>query len=412
MVTYGRTRLQIETAVGHALGVVFVGSWTAVSSTTTNTDTKWKGGADDANGMWLHATSGGETGEIVRVTDDDGSGVFIHDALTGTPSVGETYILWEEAFRPETIHKLMDLATMEVAGRFYDPEEDITLHGDGRQTRFAIPTSFQMLKRLEYRSSYSRIIVHDASSAWTAGTNVTVTADTELKKQGSASNKLAIGAVAAGAVIASKDFTADNFSHMTHVEWWARASFTTTAADYKLLLDDTSACVSPISTMNFPILTADTWTFIRVALAKADELTAILSVGVEDDVGNNDNQTLWIDHVQAVNDSEDVWTRVPQNLWSVDKEASEIVLSYTARNMIGYNLIKLTGGDKPALMTADTSITEVPERYMIAKTASLAATQASTEPNDKMATLAGYWESRANRAYNSLPSLNGLRGVA
>ena len=88
-----RTRLQIETAIGYNLGAIFEGSWTAVASATSNTDTKWKGTADSANGKWLHATSGGEAGEVVRVTDDNGSGVFTHDALSGTPSTSETYLI-------------------------------------------------------------------------------------------------------------------------------------------------------------------------------------------------------------------------------------------------------------------------------------------------------------------------------
>ena len=63
-VIQGRTRLQLETAIGYNLGAIFEGSWTSNTSATVNTDTKWKGGADDANGKWLHATSGGETGRL------------------------------------------------------------------------------------------------------------------------------------------------------------------------------------------------------------------------------------------------------------------------------------------------------------------------------------------------------------
>lgn len=392
------------------LSAGFSGSATDNGTATTIVDTKWKGAADDANGMWAHITATNNSGEIVRVTDDDGSGTLTVDALSSASTSGDTYLLWQEAFRPEVVHEMMDMAIMGVQGRWYDPEEDITLHGDGKQNRFSLPASFAMVKKVEYRSTYSRIVIHDASSAWTAGTNVTATADTELKKQGTASNKLVIAAGAsAGDVVAYKDFTADDFSDMTHVEWWARCSAATTAADFKLLLDDTSACVSPIELLDFPALTADTWTFCRVALAKADEDTAIASVGVELD--QDATASLWIDHVQATKDSEDLWTRIPPNLWYIDQEAGEIVFRDAAISLIGYRLIKLTGGDEPALLTANSSVTEVPEDYLVAKTCALVAAQASTAVNDKWATLAGFWEAQANRAYRRMPMLVDARRV-
>ena len=275
----GRTRLQLETAIGYNLQAIFAGSWTSNTSTTVNTDTKWKGDVDGANGKWLHATSGGETGEIVRVTDDSGAGALTHDALTGTPSSGETYILWDERYRPDAIYDFINQAIMSLNGRAYNPDENITLFADGDQTRFDIPSGFSMIKRLEYRSSFTGKVIDSADSAWTGGTNVTVATDDKLKKRGK-SNKLTIGSVSTGAVIAYNAITSINISDYTHIEWWARASFTTTAADYKLLLDDTAGSGSAIELLEFPALTADTWTFCRVALAKADEDKAIISVGI------------------------------------------------------------------------------------------------------------------------------------
>lgn len=39
---------------------------------------------------------------------------------------------------------------------------------------------------------------------------------------------------------------------------------------------------------------------------------------------------------------------------------------------VGYALIKITGGDKPALLTADSSTTEIDEDYIISQSITLA----------------------------------------
>ena len=366
-----RTRIQIETAIGYNLGAIFEGSWTAVSSATSNTDTKWKGTADSANGRWLHATSGGESGEIVRVTDDNGSGVLTHDALTGTPSTSETYMLWDERYRPDAIHSFIDSAVLGLYGRAYNPDENITLFADGVQTRFDIPSGFSMINRLEYRSSVKEKVIDSANSQWTAGTNVSTETVDQLKKRGK-SNKLTIGSVTAGDVIAHNTITSIDISDYTHVEWWARASFDTTAADYKLLLDDTAGSVSAIELLNFPAMTADTWTFCREPLAKADQDTAIISVGIEDDVGDNDNQTLWIDDIRAVHNDEAIWTPVSNRLWHIDKNNRYLILSNAGRSTIGYSLMKIVGGDEPTLLTANATVNEVSDDYVIAKATALA----------------------------------------
>jgi hypothetical protein len=405
----GRTRLQLETAIGYNLQAIFAGSWTSNASATVNTDTKIKSPADGSNGKWLHATSGGEAGEIVRVTDDSGAGALTHDALTGTPSSAETYILWDERYRPDAIYDFINQAIMSLNGRAYNPDENITLFADGDQTRFDIPSGFSMIKRLEYRSSFTGKVIDSADSAWTGGTNVTVATDDKLKKRGK-SNKLTIGSVSTGAVIAYNAITSINISDYTHIEWWARASFTTTAADYKLLLDDTAGSGSAIELLEFPALTADTWTFCRVALAKADEDKAIISVGIEDDVGDNDNQTLWIDDIRAVHNDEAIWTPVPRRLWHIDKNARDLVLTSAGRSLIGYAMLKIVGGDEPVLLTADGNTNEVSDEYVIAKATSLALESLGPDDN-KTARAISRWNRATDRAYRRLPFLSNVREV-
>jgi len=407
----GRTRLEIETAIGRNLGAIFSGSWTGNTSTTVNTDTKIKGPADGSNGKWLHATSGGETGEIVRVTDDDGAGKLTHDALSGTPSAAETYILWDERYSPEDIHGYIVQAILDLYGRAYDPAEDITLFADGRQSRFAVPSGFSMVKGLLYRDdTQSQIkVIDSADAAWDAGSNVTVALDTKLRKVGS-SNKLTLAdGVSAGDVVASNAFTAINISDYTHIEWWARCSKATTAADLKLLLDNTAASVSPIELLDFPALVADTWTPIRVALAKADEDTAIISVGVEDDADIG-AETVWIDDVRATHSERSVWLPVPRRLWSIDRNAREIVLTASARQLIGYSRLKLVGGDEPLELAADTDVNEVSDAYVIAKATALALS-AHGPQDERTERQIAMFEARATQAYRRLPPLTNVREV-
>ena len=409
-VIQGRTRIQLETAIGRNLSPkIFVGSWTAVSNNTTNTDTKWKGGANDANGMWLHATSGDEAGDIVRVTGDNGSGQLTHDALSGTPENDETYILWPEEFNPNDIHEFINSAIIEVSGRFYDDVEDITLFADGSQKRFGIPSGISMIQKLQYRSAFKSKTIDNADSNWTKGGSNDTDLDTYLKKEGTASiDTTLVAGAGEGDIVSYANFTAMNLSDYTHIEWWARSNVATTAGQLRLLLSSTSAGVSAQELLAFPALAEDTWTFCRVELAKADEDTAIVSVGIEDDADIGDG-TLWIDGIRATHSQEQSFTDVPRRLWSVDRSSRTLQLTDSARSMIGYNMLKIIGGGKPALLSADTDTTEVSDAFVIARATAraLAAAPASEENRNQ----SGFWERIGNGYFNRMPMLTNVRIV-
>ena len=270
-----RTREQIRVAIGYNLGAVFLSTADSGDSASV-VDGQARGNIDTENGKWIVSTSGANDGEIRQVIDTvvSSNGVDMTvDEFTNSVST-MTYERWSERYNPVSIHEFINTAVLGLYGRAYNPDENITLFADGVQTRFDIPSGFSMINRLEYRSSVKEKVIDSANSQWTAGTNVSTETVDQLKKRGK-SNKLTIGLVTAGDVIAYKNITSINISDYTHVEWWARASFDTTAADYKLLLDDTAGSVSAIELLSFPALTADTWTFCRVALAKADQDTAI-----------------------------------------------------------------------------------------------------------------------------------------
>ena len=94
----------------------------------------------------------------------------------------------------------------------------------------------------------------------------------------------------------------------------------------------------------------------------------------------------------------------------MDEEARELVLCYAP----GYYLMKLTGGNKPALLTTDAGICEVDDQFVIARATELALLSAGGGPNtdpDALRQLAGYWGNRAQEAKRSLPWLVGTRTV-
>jgi hypothetical protein len=425
-----RTRLQIETTIGYNLGALFAGSWTSNTSTTVNTDTKIKSPADGSNGKWLHATSGGEAGEIVRVTDDSGAGVLTHDALTGTPSSSETYLLWSERYNPAAIHEFINAAITGLYGRAYNPDEypDVTssdpataLHGAGSVARFDIPSGFSMIKRLEYRSSFTSTSIHScdavfdesgtSSSASSTNANIAATADTEDKKQGAASNRFVYAGGASAGDISTDSITSKDLSKYDYLEGWVKIALSagTSAGNLKILLDNTANCGSPLETLNVPALTNDIWTYFRVPLANPELDTAIISVGLEYDADLT-ACTVWLDDLKAVKNDEAIWTLAPRRLWHIDKNTRDLILSSAGRSLIGYSMLKIVGGDEPTLMTLDSNTNEVSDDYVIAKATALAMSAHGPE-NERTERQIAMWEARASQAYRRLPMLTNVREV-
>ena len=117
--------------------------------------------------------------------------------------------------------------------------------------------------------------------------------------------------------------------------------------------------------------------------------------------------------LQSKNDTAE-WSTLDRRLWKIDKEARDLILLRDGQDAIGYALIKIVGGDKPALLSAETDTTEIPESYVIAFATARALLAnsggASTDP-DSRRQLAAYWDGETNRAKASFPMLNNVRTV-
>ena len=414
----GRTREQLRQHIGRTLGSIYVSSASTSGSTTTLLDnTIVLGGADTQIGKYIRFTSGSNDTLTRRVTDSSISSnvttmTFMPAATASTAS--ESYELWD-GYNPDDVDDYINQAIISATGWVYDPIENIELHGDGHQTRFDIPSNISMISKVEYRHKVSSTRIHACASTFDEATDgdFTQALDTKDRKQGTQSLKLTIAVGAAAGDFVSDSITSKDISGYDTIEMWVKSTVATSAGNLKLLLDDSASCASPIETLSIPALSADTWTFVRMTLANPETDTAIISVGLEYD-SDLGACTVWIDDIVAVANDTAEWTTLDRRNWKIDKESRSLVLLRDGQCAVGYSLIKITGGDKPALLEADSTATEIDEDYIIANSIALALLAESSGPTtdpDARRQLSAFWSEQASRARRKFPMLVNVRSV-
>ena len=414
MVTQAATRRVIRQAVGRNLkqggtgGVELITAAADGSATSFLSDLMEEGSANEHKGKRWLGTDAPNDGVHARVTASsvttNRTDLTLYPAVSST-KLADTAELWEN-YDPKDIDDYINDAIREITGLAFDPEESLALHADGRETRYDIPTQFAELHRIDYRSSVEAVLVDTATDVWDElGTvsNVTNLKDTKDFKRGSGSFRMVVAdGASAGLILATKKIDSKNIAGMDFQEFWIKCSVLTAAGNLQLLLDDTAQCTSPLETLDVPALTADTWTYVRVALANPELDTAIISVGLKYtvDIGAC---TIWLNHVKTVLDSTATWPTLRKDLWGVDKNARDLVLTPSGRTVVGYALLKLVGGDKPALLNADSDVCEVGDWFVICRATALALRAesggASVDPDNRRI-LARDWELLAQQAKN------------
>jgi len=124
--------------------------------------------------------------------------------------------------------------------------------------------------------------------------------------------------------------------------------------------------------------------------------------------------TVWVDDIVAVANDTAEWTTLERRNWRIDKEARDLLLVRDGQCAVGYALIKITGGDKPALLTADSTATEIDEDFIVASAVNLALLSSSGGPGtdpDAKRQLSAYWTAQAERARRAFPMLANIRSV-
>ena len=415
-VVAGRTREQLRQAIGYnCMGAeFFVGSTTSSSSDATSVfDTKLRGGNDSKNGRHIRLTSGALDGQESRINDyvQSTGDMTVAPAFTGNPASGISYELWLPEFPPTNVEEFINQAIMDTYGRAYNPVENVSLHTGADRARFDIPSGLSAISKIYARTRISDDELHSCESAFdeSVDAQLTATTDTEIKWRGNSSMKITVSASAGGNDLITDSITALDISGNTHVEFWCRSSVATSAADIHVLLDDTASCASAVETLALPALTANTDTFVRIALSNPRSDTAIISVGVRFTVDKGAS-VFWIDDIRAVDENTAVWREVSRMGWRIEKDNSDIILTDNARTDIGYALLKLIGGDAPQLLTADTDTNEIDDTYVIAKATELALLSA-VHHKGEYGPMARLWTEQVKTARKSLHRLLGARKV-
>jgi hypothetical protein len=417
-VIQGRTRAQLRQSIGYNLGALYVSSASGNGSTTTIVDNTLIGADDNFNGRWVvFNDADGTAGQVTRVSDYTSSSttLTLSPAVAASSATSDTYEVWDDEYNPVIIDEFINQAILESTGHAWDPIENLSFHADGSTLRFDVPSGISMVQDVYYRNSVDFTRLHACAEAFdeTVDSDITVSLDTKDKKQGTQSCKFVIAAGASAGDIATDSITSKDISGYDYIEFWIKSTVATSSGNLKILLDDTASCASPIETLNVPALSANTWKFCRVALANPETDTAIISVGLEYDADIG-AATVWLDDISVVKNDTAEWIKIPRNLWRIDKEAKDVVFDSYMHNVARYSLLKIVGGDKPALLTSDSDTSEVSERYLIAAATARAYAASSggsgTDPDQRRGQ-AGFWFGMANAAKRALPLLTNVRLV-
>ena len=425
-VVQGRTRAQIRQSIGYNLGAVYVSapSGTGESDGSTIVDNTLIGADDNHNGKWVvFNDDSASTVEITRVSDYASSptiptlSIFPKLGAAAASTTSDSYELWNDEYNPTVINDFINQAIMDASDRIFDPVESLALHADGHQLRFDVPSGLSMLQNIYYRSSVDFKRLHACASTFdeTTDSDFTQALDTKDRRQGTQSLKLTIAAGASAGDFIADSITSADISGYDYVEMWVKSTVATSAGNLKLHLDNgtVTADGNDLESLDIPAVSADTWTFVRVSLSNPESDTAIASIGFEYD-SDLGACTVWLDDISVVRNGSAEWVKVPRNLWHIEHGSSDIVLDNYFHGTAPYNLLKLVGGDKPALLTSDTATPEIPDQYLIAQGTALAFAASSGGPStdpDQRRNQAGFWFGRASSDKRAFPLLTNVRLV-
>ena len=424
-ITQSKTLEDLRKTVGRNLGKMVTGTTSGSGSTTTAVDATLFGGDDEYNGSYIRFTSGTYDGTTRRITDYTSStGTMTFAAVAGTIAGSVTYELWNDGFDPRVVDEFINQGVLEITGRVYDPVENLDIHTDRINARWEIPSGISMIQDVYYRDKFTVKELHNCNTAFdeSVDSDFTVTADTEDYKTGSASNKIDIAVGASAGDKITDSISSVNLAKYDYIEFWIKSTAATSAGNLKIHLDNATVTAdgNDLESLNVPALTEDTWKYCRVALNNPHKDTAIVSIGLEYD-SDLGACVVYLDDIKAVKNDTAVWEKLPRDTWRIDKEGTlqgastaDLVLSDRGRALASYRLIKLVGGDSPTEFSADSTTTEVPERYLIAYATALTAQAGSTRNDvdiDSMRDLAAFWFAKSEQARNDMPFLTNVRTI-
>jgi len=385
----GLTREQIRVEVGvllHALKLIVA---TSGGSTTTFLTDDLFGAGKEIQNRWLLGTGpSNNDGTLARIVTaavtTNRTTLTVFPAWTSVDA-SDTAEVWEQKYNPRDIERLINRVIGMVIGEFFDDVEDITFHGGagGSISRIDIPTTFEMLKDVLYRSSYDQqdVIAEGQVYDESVGAIFTVTQDTEHLLFGRNATKFVVSGAGDGQLAADSIPLLD-ISGKDFIEFPIEVDIAVAASDLVLRLSTTVNGADVDKIIAIPALTVGAQTWVRVAMTEAvssftpKEATAIISVALEYDANSKAN-TIWMGKIEATRNDRDEWTSVDPRKWKIDKKARDLVFfadgNFSSGAVdVGYSLIKLVGGDNPVTLDADGTVSELPEDWIINQTVALA----------------------------------------
>ena len=151
-----------------------------------------------------------------------------------------------------------------------------TIHAGLREARSSIE-----LKGSVIANGVTEKTLSNADAAWTALTNVTATADTTDKKEGTGSADLSMDAAFTTGLAAYVDLASTvDLSGTDSIQLWVKSSVATAVGEVELILDDSANCGTSLENIDLPVLVANTWKLATLAIADNSDMAAIKCVGL------------------------------------------------------------------------------------------------------------------------------------
>lgn len=404
-----RNRLEIRQDIGYNLGLVIVSTATGGGDATSLLDTYGlaKGGDDEYNGRQVQFNAGG-TASGKSFVSDFAIATFdatLAPAVTGNVTAADPYEMWKEPFLIEDINALINQAIISVSNRCHIIKQTVNTYTEGSKYEYNVLSGFTGLYSVEYVDSVDKDLqLDDCDTAWAELTDgdVTLTADTTIKKEGTGSIKMVAAAgLGAGDIMATVAISETDLNDYDELEIWVYSTVALDAGDLQVLLDDTAQCASALESLDIPATTAETWTRHLISLANPSTDIDIISLGIKQ-VTDKGAFTLYVDDVRVVKSASRVYLHLSPEHWSIVKDTTDkLQLTTDGLSITGFpTLLRLIGYQQVSLLTDDTTDSTIDPDYIIAfvlGTILMGHSKSAQLDIQDRAKLGTYWLSRAER---------------
>lgn len=369
-------RLEIRQAIGYNLGLIIVREASTTGDTTSLIDTYGLARGGDKEYVGRQVMINAPVGSIVAKEKSfvsafsaSSSDATLAPAFTASIIGGDTYEMWK-IVTIEEVNDMINQAMLKATANMLVEKETLDTFTNLNDFEYDVLSGFKALYSVDYARTIRVLFTLSlCETAWTAGSvNVTVTADTAFVREGKHSAKLVEdGNSAAGAILGYDTISSIDISECDRIEFDMYSSIALTAGQIDFALDNTAAIASPIESLDVPAMDAGVWYRHSLALANPHLDTAIISLGLvqTSDVGA---ATYYVDNILAVKRGSKEFVRLSPEQWDIVKGSTNYLrLTTGGKAATSYpTQLRLNGYALPALLSDDTTDSEIDPEYIIA----------------------------------------------